>query len=156
MVAHDRRNGRGLYVKADGQRFGDSQTLKVCCDVKYDVVLTVKPPLQKLVKLVIGGEEVAQDSSKDGENSTDYQFSWLTSGFLPTKRGSRDEIVVIFKFENAEVTSKLQVKLYSPEKSSHITWGTEVRRMEFEVKGIEPLTRASPYQSLVPTSVSFK
>ena len=99
---------------------------------------------------------MAHDSSKDGDNSAEYQFSWLTSGFQPTKKGRRDEIVVIFKFENAEVTSKLQVKLYSPEKGSHITWGTEVRRMEFEVKGIEPLTSSTPYQSLVPTSVSYK
>ena len=48
LLAHDRVNGRGLYFKTDGQRFGSSQTLKVCCDVKYDVTITIKPPLQKL------------------------------------------------------------------------------------------------------------
>lgn len=48
LMAHDRVNVRGLYMKADGKRFGSSQTLKVCCDVKYDLTVTIKPPLQKL------------------------------------------------------------------------------------------------------------
>ena len=43
--AFDRSNDRHLYMKADGQRFGSPKTLKVCCDVKYDVVVTVKPPV---------------------------------------------------------------------------------------------------------------
>lgn len=46
--AHDRVNSRGLYIKADGKRFGSSQTLKICCDVKYDVNITIRPPTQKL------------------------------------------------------------------------------------------------------------
>lgn len=49
FMAHDRGNVRGLYVKADGKRFETSQTLKVCCDVKYDVTIVIKPPLQKLL-----------------------------------------------------------------------------------------------------------
>lgn len=49
FMAHDRVNVRGLYVKADGKRFGSSQTLKVCCDVKYEVTVTIKPPLRKLL-----------------------------------------------------------------------------------------------------------
>ena len=48
VTAHDRVNNRNLYVKADGKRFDNSQTLKVCCDVKYDVTVTIKPPLQRL------------------------------------------------------------------------------------------------------------
>lgn len=48
VTAHDRSNQRNLYMKADGRRFDDSQTIKVCCDVKYDVTVTIKPPLQKL------------------------------------------------------------------------------------------------------------
>lgn len=48
LTAHDRVNDRSLYMKADGRRFGNSQTIKVCCDVKYDVAVTVKPPIQKL------------------------------------------------------------------------------------------------------------
>jgi hypothetical protein len=48
FMAHDRVNSRGLYMKADGKRFGSSQTLKVCCDVKYEVSVIIKPSLQKL------------------------------------------------------------------------------------------------------------
>ena len=43
LTAFDRANHRNLYVKADGKRFSDSQTLKVCTDVKYDLTVTVKP-----------------------------------------------------------------------------------------------------------------
>lgn len=42
--AYDRLNKRNLYFKADGKRFDDDRTLKVCCDVKYDLTVTVKPP----------------------------------------------------------------------------------------------------------------
>ena len=48
LTAHDRVNHRGLYMKADGKRFESSQTLKVCCDVKYDMTVSVRPPLQRL------------------------------------------------------------------------------------------------------------
>ena len=41
--AYDRANKRNLYVKADGKRFSDNQTIKVCSDVKYDLTVIVKP-----------------------------------------------------------------------------------------------------------------
>ena len=46
--AHDRANNRNLFFKADGKRFGSDRTLKVCCDVKYEVTVTVKPPMAPL------------------------------------------------------------------------------------------------------------
>lgn len=107
-------------------------------------------------KLVIGGEEVAQDSCKERDGSTEYEFSWLTSGFQPTKTGRRSDVNFTFKFENAEVVHTFQVKFYSPEKGSHITWGTEVRRLELEVKGLLPLDSTTPYQTLAPTNISCK
>lgn len=46
--AYDRVNSRSLYIKADGKRFGSSQTLKICSEVKYDVTITIKPHIQNL------------------------------------------------------------------------------------------------------------
>ena len=43
LSAYDRANKRNLYVKADGKRFSDNQTIKVCSDVKYDLTVIVKP-----------------------------------------------------------------------------------------------------------------
>lgn len=105
---------------------------------------------------MIGGDEIVADTCKEGDNSCVYQFSWLTSGFQPTKSGQRSELNFTFKFENAEVVNTFQVKMYSREKSSHITWGTEIRRMELEVRGVEPMSSATPYKTLAPTNVSFK
>lgn len=107
-------------------------------------------------KLVIGGDEMSPDSTKEGDNGCDYVFTWLTSGFQPTKSGQRSELAFIFKFENAEVVNTFQVKMYSREKSSHLTWGTEVKRIELEVRGMEPTTGATPYKNLAPTNVTFK
>ena len=104
---------------------------------------------------MIGEEDVAQDSCKEGDSSNEYHFSWLTSGFQPTKSGHRSEITFIFKFENAEVVNKFQVKFYPPEKSSHITWGTEVRRMELEVRGMETSAGASLYKTLAPSNIRY-
>lgn len=41
--AYDRANQRPLYFKMDGRRFGSERTIKISCDVKYDLTVTVKP-----------------------------------------------------------------------------------------------------------------
>ena len=96
------------------------------------------------------------DSSKTSDNACDYTFTWLTSGFQPTKSGQRSELSFIFKFEHAEVANSFQVKMYSREKSSHLTWGTEVRRIELEVRGMESSAGAAPYKTLAPTKINYK
>ena len=107
-------------------------------------------------KLIIGGDEMRPDSSKSTDSSCDYTFTWLTSGFQPTKSGQRSDLAFMFKFENAEVVNTFQVKMYAREKSSHLTWGTEVKRIELEVRGVEPVTSAAPLKTYAPSNVSFK
>ena len=46
--AYDRVNKRNLFFKADGKRFGSERTVKICCDVKYDVTVTVRPSVAPL------------------------------------------------------------------------------------------------------------
>ena len=46
LSAYDSRNHRHLFFKADGQRFGDARTIKLSCDVKYDLTVTIKPWLR--------------------------------------------------------------------------------------------------------------
>jgi len=43
LCAYDRGNSRNLYVKADGKRFDDNQTIKISTDVKYDLTVQIKP-----------------------------------------------------------------------------------------------------------------
>ena len=105
---------------------------------------------------MIGGEEILPDSSKGSDASCEYKFCWLTNGFQPTKSGNRDDLNITFKFENADVVNSFQVKFYAQEKASHITWGTEVRRLELEVRGINSGTGATPHKTLAPTNVVFK
>lgn len=46
--AYDRANQRPLYFKMDGRRFGSERTIKISCDVKYDITVTVKPSALQL------------------------------------------------------------------------------------------------------------
>lgn len=43
LSAYDRGNDRRLFMKADGKRFEENQTIKICTDAKYDLTVTVKP-----------------------------------------------------------------------------------------------------------------
>lgn len=44
----DPRDKQGLFFKQDGQRFSTERTVKVCTDAKYDIQVTVKPPVAPL------------------------------------------------------------------------------------------------------------
>lgn len=46
--AFDRVNKNNLHFKADGKRFSSERTIKICCDVKYDVSVTVRPSVSRL------------------------------------------------------------------------------------------------------------
>lgn len=109
-------------------------------------------------RLGIGGDDIIPDSTKESDSAYEYVFSWITNGFQPTKSGQRNELAFSFKFENAEVTKKFQVKFYSREKGSHITWGTEIHKMELVVRGMVCVAKdgATPYQTLAPTTVNLK
>ena len=98
------------------------------------------------------------DTTKEEGDTTEYTFSWITNGFTPTQRGRRNDLRVAFTFPHAELSTSFQVKFYSLEKSSHLTWGTEVHRIELEGRGIDgsPQEGATPMQSLAPTKVTFK
>lgn len=109
-------------------------------------------------KLIIGGEQFSPDSFKANDRSCEYKFSWITSGFKPTKRGERNDLSFVYHFQNAEVIHKVQAKLYSPENGSHIKWGTQVIKTELTVNGLDPITAgsASPLQTLFPSKVLYK
>ena len=68
------------------------------------------------------------------------------------------DLAIVYHFESAEVTHKIQVKFYSPERSSHLTWGTSVTKMDLTVKGLDHKTpgSASPHSNLVPSNVQYK
>ena len=46
--AYDRVSKNNLYFKADGKRFNSQRTIKICCDVKYDVSVAVRPSVSRL------------------------------------------------------------------------------------------------------------
>ena len=106
-------------------------------------------------KLVIGGDNITPDTSKTTGDCNEYTFTWLTNGFAPTATGKRNDLRIAFTFENAELATSQQVKFYPVAKSSHLTWGTEVQKIELEARG-QPAGGAAGYQNLAPTNVSFK
>ena len=44
----DPQSRKGVYFKQDGQRFGSDRTVKFCTDVKYEIRVTVRPPVAPL------------------------------------------------------------------------------------------------------------
>jgi len=106
----------------------------------------------------MGGVELSVDSCKSSDSGDEYSLSWITGGYLPTKSGSRTDLAIVYHFDNGQVTHKIQAKFYSPDKGSHLTWGTPVTKMELAVKGLNPVKPgdASPYQNLVPSKVQYK
>ncbi len=98
------------------------------------------------------------DSSREQGDHTEYTFSWLTNGFKPTPKGRRNDLRVMFEFPHAEFATSFQVKFYPDTKGSNLTWGTEIRRIDLEGRGIggAPPDGATPTQNLAPTKVTFK
>ena len=43
LSAFDSKSGQHVYFKPDGKRFGSDKTVKLCCDTKYDITVSVKP-----------------------------------------------------------------------------------------------------------------
>ena len=48
FAPYDKKNGRQLYFKTDGKRFNEERTVKLSCDVKYDLNITIKPIIPQL------------------------------------------------------------------------------------------------------------
>ena len=110
-------------------------------------------------QLVIGGDSVTPDSTKEEGDHTDYEFAWITNGFKPTQSGRRSDLRFAFRFPHAEFSTSFQVKFYAVTKSSNLTWGTEVKRIELEGRGIGRAASgdgATPLLNLSPTKVTFK
>ena len=43
LTVFDTKSSRYIFFKNDGRRFGEERTIKLSCDVKYDVTVSVKP-----------------------------------------------------------------------------------------------------------------
>ena len=91
------------------------------------------------------------------EEYTEYKFTWFTSGYTTTQTGKRHELRFSFLFEYGELAASFQVKFYPIQSSSHLTWGTEIHRIELEGRGdFGGGGGATGYASLAPTNISFK
>jgi len=107
---------------------------------------------------VVGGDDMTPESSKQERDHTQYIFSWLTNGFRPTGQGKRNDLRMMFRFPHAEFATSFQVKFYPPTKASNLTWGTEIKRIDLEGRGISGALSdgATPTLNLTPTKVAFK
>ena len=43
LTAYDTKYSRYIFFKVDGKRFGEERTVKLSCNVKYDITVSVKP-----------------------------------------------------------------------------------------------------------------
>jgi hypothetical protein len=94
---YDTKNGRHLHFKSDGKRFGAERTIKVSCDIKYDVTISVKPPgLDKLdlQRITLGSDDITPDKVTKQADRIEYSFVWFTNGYRPTKSGVSHQFIM--------------------------------------------------------------
>ena len=105
--------------------------------------------------MIIGGDDITPDSKVKKENCVEYKFAWFTNGYAATTNGKRHELHIVFVFDSAKLVTNFQVKFYPITKSSHLTWGTEIHRIELEGRGNLDGAGAAGFESLVPTNIKF-
>lgn len=110
--------------------------------------------LPLLRKLVIGGDDIVPDKVNQKEEHTEYQFTWLTNGYTETAKGQRHELRFSFMFESVEISTNFQVKFYPVQRATHLTWGTEIHKIEMEGRG--QFGAAAGFHSIAPTKVTFR
>ncbi|KAI1712382.1 CB1 cannabinoid receptor-interacting protein 1 domain-containing protein [Ditylenchus destructor] len=109
-----------IAFKQDGQRFGTSQrTLKLNSNLKYKCLIKTKP-LVEFHHMHLGGSdlELVSETVIGGE----YSAIWNTTGIDPTRKGARQDILLILSGPGVSLRKKIQTKFYNPG-NGHAEWG---------------------------------
>ncbi|XP_003383766.1 PREDICTED: CB1 cannabinoid receptor-interacting protein 1-like [Amphimedon queenslandica] len=158
LSIYDPKNGRHVFFKTDGKRFEEDRTIKISCDAKYDLTVTVRPPGIEnltLLKLRMGSDEITPDKKTEESKGIIYSLSWFTNGYKPTKKGARNDLRIGFKFAQGELIFPAQVKFYPLSDSTHVVWGTVMKSIDLESTGnFQP--GASPHQRFPLKRASIK
>ncbi|KAH7730838.1 Protein F29A7.4 [Aphelenchoides avenae] len=119
-LSNAEKNDQKSTFKQDGQRFGTSpRTLKFYSDTKYRIHIKTKPPVE-FHSLQLAGCDL--ELITDHPQSGDYNATWNTTGINPTKKGSRQDCLLVLMGPGGTLKKKLQTKFY-PKDSSRAEYG---------------------------------
>ncbi|KAL3874095.1 hypothetical protein ACJMK2_037157 [Sinanodonta woodiana] len=127
-----------VYLKQDGERFEQAQTIKLNTNTDYEVRLNIRPALE-LRKVLIHGEvhdlENEHTNEENEDDSLTYCFKFNTTGFELSKRGKRREIPFVFEFERGMYLKiNIQCKVYSEMETEHCHWGHPLNTLLLECR----------------------
>ncbi|XP_045165252.1 uncharacterized protein LOC123529107 [Mercenaria mercenaria] len=134
----DKKSGGVVSYKQDGQRFGQSVTVKLNTDTEYELTVTVRPAVTVKKLMINGGAQTlehAAGSKADDSDSKTYITQYSTVGYDVSKSGNRKEILLMLEFQNgAYMKTSLQCKLYKAGETSHSHWGQKLSAIDVECK----------------------
>uniref|UniRef100_A0A7E4W3E5 CB1 cannabinoid receptor-interacting protein 1 n=1 Tax=Panagrellus redivivus TaxID=6233 RepID=A0A7E4W3E5_PANRE len=128
MSFRDADTGDQIAFKHDGGRFETSQrTLKFCSDTKYKISFKCTPAVE-FHNLHIAGSDL--ELRCDGPARGEYDSVWNTTGINPTKKGARQDLVVVLKGPGGMLKKTLQSKFYQ-KAHSHADWGHKLDSLQW-------------------------
>ncbi|KAK3588761.1 hypothetical protein CHS0354_024243 [Potamilus streckersoni] len=132
------KDGETVYLKQDGERFQQAQTIKLNTNTDYEVRLNIRPVLA-LRNILIHEERYAlekeQTNKENEDDSSTYCIKLNTSRFELSKRGKRRDIPFVLEFERGMYLKiNLQCKLYSETETEHCHWGQPLNTLLLECR----------------------
>ncbi|KAK2162654.1 hypothetical protein LSH36_94g01023 [Paralvinella palmiformis] len=126
-----------IHFKMDGGRFDMDRTVKLNVNAKYTFDITLRPP-KDVDQFTIQGQEVQVTQKQKDLEAVVYRGEWLTTGLEKCKKGIRNKLHITLKIRGmGELSSTLQVKLYSESEKEHSHWGSVLNVLEYECQAGE-------------------
>lgn len=115
--------GKHVSFKHDGSRFKTSQkTFKFRIDSNYKINLRCDPQLEFQSLHIAGTDLMLIKEKEPGEFST----VWNTTGIEASKKGTREDILLILTSNGRTLRSHVQTKFYA-NNDGHAEWGNKLK-----------------------------
>ncbi|CAH3128375.1 unnamed protein product [Pocillopora meandrina] len=123
-----------VFFKVDGERFKETQTLKLQVDTSYKLSFEFRPS-KEVSEISIGGGNVKHELKRSDERSSVYECSWSTNGMSTSKNKDRLYMIIFVKFQDGkEMNARVQCKMYSLKEKDHVKWGTCLKNLQIDCK----------------------
>ncbi|XP_068682354.1 CB1 cannabinoid receptor-interacting protein 1-like [Montipora capricornis] len=126
-----------VFFKVDGERFKETQTLKLQIETTYRVSLEFRPSME-MSEISLGGVSLEYKMKRSDETASRYECSWSTNGMSQSKNKDRLYLLIFVKLkDNRQLNAKVQCKMYSLKDKNHITWGTCLKNLQLDCKVVD-------------------
>ncbi|XP_020618439.1 CB1 cannabinoid receptor-interacting protein 1-like [Orbicella faveolata] len=123
-----------VFFKIDGERFKETQTLKLQVDTTYRISFEFRPS-KEVSEISIAGGNVEHELKRSDERSSHYECNWSTSGMSESKKKDRLYLVIFVKFQDGkELNARVQCKMYSLKDKNHVMWGSCLKSLQIDCR----------------------